>query len=136
MKKTLLIVLFACIGLISCEKEVYVPSEEIPNQTILLYVNPADWVLQSDRETYSVRLPVSDIDRATFENDDISMMISRGDNDVYDRMPFTDYGVSYQYDITPGFVTLYIQNTGTNQSTPEKPNYRTRVKIVLVTSSL
>lgn len=137
MKKSILLLLFiATIGLVSCEKEVYVPNDTIPNLTFLDYVQPNEWQYNSTTQTYSVNIPASEIDRETFENDDVSLMISRGDNDTYDKIPFVYDGLSWSYDITPGNVTLYIQTSGTNAEIPARPNYTTRVKVVIVRSSL
>ncbi|SDM79608.1 hypothetical protein [Pedobacter antarcticus] len=138
MKKTVLIMLLSIVtlGISSCKKEVFVPNDGIPNQTLLKYVASGDWRISPDNNTYSVTIPVGEIDRGTFENDNISLMISRGDNDVYDGMPYSDEasGDNYSFDITPGSVTIYYQNK--YSVPPARPNLVTRVKIVLTTSSL
>lgn len=134
MKKSILLLLFiASIGLVSCEKEVYVPNDNI---TFLDYVQPNDWQYDSSTQTYSVNIPAPEIDGDTFENDDISLMVSRGNNDVYDKIPFVYDGLSWSFDITTGNITLYVQTSGTAPEVPVKPNYITRVKVVIVRSSL
>ena len=136
MKKYVLFLLLACVGLSSCKKEVLVADDRLPNQTVLKYVAPSQWVSEDNGETLSVVLPVSQIDKATFENDDISVMISRGDNDTYEKIPFVYNAQSYSYDITPGTIKLYIQTSGDQNLIPIRPTTTTRVKIVLITSSL
>jgi len=137
MKKYLLLLLCAVtIGLSSCEKEVYIPNDTLPNITILKYVNPNQWLSSDNARTLSIDIPVSEIDRDTFENDDISLMISRQDDDTYEKIPFVYNAQSYSYEVRPGFVTLYIQTSGDSQLIPVRPTATTRVKIVLVRSSL
>jgi len=137
MKKYLLLLLCTVtIGLSSCEKEVYIPNDTLPNITILKYVNPNQWLSSDNARTLSIDIPVSEIDRDTFENDDISLMISRQDDDTYEKIPFVYNAQSYSYEVRPGFVTLYIQTSGDSQLIPVRPSSTTRVKIVLVRSSL
>ena len=137
MKKYLLLLLCTVtIGLSSCEKEVYIPNDTLPNQTIIKYVNSNQWISSSNGQELSVDIPVGEIDRDTFENDDISLMISRQDDDTYEKIPFVYNAQSYSYEVRPGFVTLYIQTSGDNQLIPVRPTATTRVKIVLITSSL
>jgi hypothetical protein len=136
MKKYILLLLISCAGLASCTKEVIVPNDTLPNITLLRYVNPNEWVLSPDKETLSVRIPVSEIDRDTFANDDISLMISRDDSDTYEKMPFVYEAQSYSYEVAPGLVTIYIQTSGDQILTPKLPERRARVKIVLIRSSL
>jgi hypothetical protein len=137
MKKSLLLLLFvSCIGLVSCQKEVYVPDDTLPNQTILKYVQPNQWVLSPNGTTYTVVIPVSEIDPDTFENDDISIMVSKGDNDTYEPIPAAFNGETYSTLIRPGSVQIDIQTTGDQNLFPNRPVGVTRVKIVLITSSL
>ena len=136
MKKYLLLLFIASIGLSSCTKEVFVPDDTLPNQTIIAYINPNQWIPSSDGYTLSAEIPVSQIDEDTFFNDDISLMISRNDNNIYEKIPFVYDGQAYSYDVAPGSVKLYIQTSGDNILTPVRPTSRVRVKIVLITSSI
>lgn len=137
MKKYLLLVLCSLtLGLSSCTKDVIAPDTGLPNQTILKYVQPNQWIEDSDRQTLSVDIPVGEIDKDTFDNDDISLMISRGNNETYEKIPFVYNGQSYSYEIRPGFVTLYIQTSDNQVVIPVRPQTVTRIKIVLITSSL
>lgn len=121
----------------SCKKEVIAPNNNgIPNLTLLKYINPGDWVQSANKETYSVTIPVSEIDRGTFENDEVALSIARSDVDFYDKMPFVDNAVSYTYSYTTGSVTLYLQKTNDANVFPDRPTTKTRVKIVLITSNL
>jgi len=137
MKKYLLLILCSLtLGLSSCTKEVIAPDTGLPNQTILKYVQPNQWIATANEQELSVDIPVGEIDRDTFENDDISLMISRGDNDIYEKIPFVINAQSYSYEVRPGFVTLYIQTSGDSILRPVRPSTVTRIKIVLITSSL
>ncbi|SEA80798.1 hypothetical protein [Pedobacter hartonius] len=136
MKKYLLLLLISCVGLASCKKEVLVQDDTLPNLTVLKYVTPSQWIPSNNGYTLSVDIPVAELDEDTFENDDVSLMISRQDDNTYEKIPFVYDGQAYSYEIRPGFVTLYIQTSGDNILTPITPTTRTRVKIVLITSSL
>ena len=137
MKKYLLLILCSLtLGVSSCTKEVIAPDTGLPNQTILKYVQPNQWISTANEQELSVDIPVGEIDRDTFENDDISLMISRGDNDTYEKIPFVVNAQSYSYEVRPGFVTLYIQTSGDSILKPVRPSTVTRIKIVLITSSL
>lgn len=137
MKKYILLLLsITAIGLSSCKKEVINPNNGPPNITILKYINPGDWQLSADQQTYSVVLPVSQIDQATFDNDEVALSISRLDNNLYDKMPFVDNAESYSYTYTPGSVTVYLQTTSDKNLTPIRPTNKARIKIVLLTSNL
>jgi len=136
MKKYLLLLLISCVGLASCKKEVLVQDDTLPNLTVLKYVTPSQWIPSNNGYTLSVDIPVSELDEDTFINDDVSLMISRQDDNTYEKIPFVYDGQAYSYEIRPGFVTLYIQTSGDNVLTPITPTTRTRVKIVLITSSL
>lgn len=137
MKRYLLLLLCTItIGMSSCKKEVLLTDNSLPNITILKYVTPSQWVASANGYTLSVDIPVSAIDRDTFENDDISLMISRKDDDTYEKIPFVYDAQSYSYEVRPGFVTLYIQTSGDAVLTPVRPTSTTRVKVVLVRSSL
>jgi len=137
MKKYILLLLCTItVGLSSCTKEVIVPNDTLPNKTILKYVNSNQWIPTSNGQELNVDIPVGEIDRDTFENDEISVMISRGDNDTYEKIPFVYNAQSYSYEIRPGFINLSIQTSGDTNLIPTRPTSTTRVKIVLITSSL
>ncbi len=137
MKKSILLLLFiASIGLVSCEKEVYVPNDTIPNITFVDYIQPDKWSYNATDQSYSFTIDAPEIDKATFDNDDVSLMISRGDDSVYDKIPFVYDGLSWSYDITLGHVTLYVQTSGTSPEIPAKPTTTTKVKVVIIRSSL
>ena len=136
MKKYLLLILCTVtLGLSSCTKEVLV-SNDLPNITLLKYVNPTQWISSPNGQELTVDIPVSEIDRDTFENDDISLMISRDDSDTYEKMPFVYNALTYSYEVRPGFVTVYIQTSGDQILVPARPTTRARIKIVLIRSSL
>lgn len=138
MKKTILLLLVTCIGLVSCKKDNYTPGNNLPpNLTLLKYINANAWKpTNSSGQTLAVTIAVPELTRATFENDEVALSISRGDNDVYTKMPFVDAAVSYTYDIQPGFITLFIQTTNDKTLIPPTPTFVSRLKIVLITSSL
>lgn len=137
MKRSILLLLFiATIGLVSCEKEVYVPNDTLPNITFLDYIEPNEWQYNSSNQTYNFNLDAPEIDKATFENDDVSLMISRGNTDYYEKIPFVYDGLSWSYEISQGKILVSVQTSGTSPQIPAKPTTTTRVKVVIVRSSL
>ena len=137
MKKALL--LFFCaatVMLSSCKKTVYVPDETLPNQTILINIQPNAWQASANGETLSAHLEVPELDDDTFANDDVSLMISRFSNNVYEKIPFVYDGLSYSYSITPGAIDIDIQTSDDQNRIPTRPTTVTVVKVVLITSSL
>ncbi|MET1057482.1 MAG: hypothetical protein ABWY16_19365 [Pedobacter sp.] len=135
MKKYLLLLFIAAVGLSSCKKEVLV-ANDLPNITLLKYINPNQWLSSSDGRSLTVGIPVAEIDRDTFENDDISLMISRNDSDTYEKMPFVYNGQTYSYTVEPGIVTIDVQTSDAQNTIPVRPTQTARVKIVLIRSSL
>lgn len=135
MKKYLLLLFIASVGLSSCKKEVLV-SNDLPNITLLKYINPNQWLPSTDGRSLTAEIRVTEIDRDTFENDDVSLMISRDNSDTYEKMPFVYNGQTYSYTVEPGIVTIDIQTSDAQNTFPLRPTLQARVKIVLIRSSL
>ncbi|MGY3054758.1 hypothetical protein ACVWYG_002967 [Pedobacter sp. UYEF25] len=140
MKKlTILFFCVATLSLASCKKqEVYAPDPVLPNKTIITYINPADWVQDTDGRTLYSILNLSDVlDAATFENDGILVYISRADDNTYEQIPNV-YGLeSYSYLVDKTKRTLEIDLQRSDSATyPTARTTKTRVKIVFVTSQI
>lgn len=142
MKKlSILLFCVATLSLASCKKqEVYVPATDttLPNKTIITYINPGDWVQDTDGRTLYSILNLSDVlDPATFENDGILVYISRADDNTYEQIPNV-YGLeSYSYLVDKTKRTLEIDLQRSDSATyPAARTTKTRVKIVFVTSQI
>ena len=135
MKKlTLLLICIASLGLASCKKDTIVQNSSANNLTIIKYIEPSQWVLSSDGLTYSATLTDNRIDARTFEDDGILTYISRGNNNIYEQLPFVYNVDAYSYSVTQGALTIDIQSSDNQDVQPIKPTTRTRVKIVLIES--
>jgi len=135
MKKlTILMLCIATLGLASCKKETLV--QNIPNKTIIAYVNPSDWKQDVDGITLYSIINISDVlDEATFEDDGILVYISRGDVDNYEQIPNVYAFNSYSYLVDKVNKTLEIDLQRSDRSSyPAFPTSKTRIKIVLVRS--
>ncbi|RDC56098.1 hypothetical protein DU508_10765 [Pedobacter chinensis] len=132
MKKlTILMLCIATLGLVSCKKETIITPN---NLTIIKYINPSDWKASTDGFTLSAALPDNNIDIRTFENDGILVYISRGDNNVYEQLPFTYDTQAFSYAVSEGRIDIDLQSSDFQHAIPDRPTTRTRVKIVLIES--
>ena len=135
MKKlTILFLCIATLGLASCKKDTIV--QDIPNRTIIAYVNPGDWKQDTDGITLYSVLNISDVlDGITFEDDGILVYISRLDNNTYEQIPNVYNLNSYSYAVDKASGTLELDLQRSDRSTyPSFPTTRMRIKIVIVRS--
>jgi len=103
-----------------------------PNQTIFFDVASGDWTENTANKTYSVNLPIPEIDGQA--NQDYGILVSiSGDGELYEVLPETYGGYAYSYTHNVGNLTLERQVVdGTDAG--DKPEADIRVKIVLVES--
>ncbi|MFW0715928.1 hypothetical protein [Pedobacter sp. N23S346] len=134
MKKlTILMLCIATLGLASCKKDPVVQNGA-NNLTIIKYIQPSEWQSSSNRFTLSAAILDNRIDARTFEDDGVLVYISRGDNNVYEQVPFVYDTNSYSYAISQGRIDLDIQSSDFQEAIPDRPTTVTRVKIVLIES--
>ncbi len=132
MKKfTILMLCIVTLGLASCKKEALVTPN---NLTIVKYINPNDWQSSANRFTLSASLIDSRIDLRTLEDDGILVYVSRGDNGVYEQLPFTYDTQAYSYAASEGRIDIDLQSSDFQEAIPDRPSTVTRVKIVLIES--
>ncbi|KLT65974.1 MULTISPECIES: hypothetical protein [Pedobacter] len=139
MKKlTILMLCIATLGLASCKKDTII--EPSMNKTIIVDVLPSDWVLSSDRNTYSVQLDkitgLSEIDGYHLDNEATIVAISypnaNGNFTSYSALPFVYNLQSYSYTVYIGGILLEAQNSDTQTVAPVRPTTKVRVKITLI----
>jgi len=134
MKKlTILMLCIATLGLASCKKDTIVQNG-VNNLTIIKYIQPNEWKASANGFTLSAALLDNRIDERTFEDDGVLVYISRGDNNVYEQLPFVYDVNSYSYAMSQGRVDLDIQSSDFQNAIPTRPTTVTRVKIVLIES--
>jgi hypothetical protein len=131
MKKiTLLILCIATLGLVSCEKERFIQAPQ--NIVIVKDISPNAWTLSNDGFTYTVNLGISDIDQYHVDNEGTLVYISYNNGGSYTQLPFVYNVDTYSYEVYAGGLSIDIQRSDYQQSTPQKPNGTVRVKIILV----
>lgn len=134
MKRSILLLLFiASIGLVSCKKEVYVPSDTT-NLTILSDIFPKDWVRSPDGLSYYTRISVPENDTYYNQNGAIVVAMSFENLDVYEALPQTYKGYSYRFTYQPGYVTIYLNDPYGDPV--NAPTFESTAKITLLDSKL
>ena len=132
MKKlTILMLCIVTLGLASCKKETLISPN---NLTIIKYINPNDWQSSTNRFTISAALIDSRIDLRTLEDDGILVYVSRGNNGVYEQLPFTYDTQAYSYTVSEGRIDIDIQSSDFQEPFPDRPSTVTKVKVVLLES--
>ncbi len=132
MKKLIILMLcIATLGMASCKKETLVGPN---NLTLIKYINPNDWQTSANRFTISAALIDTRIDLKTLENDGILVYVSRGNNGVYEQLPFTYDTQAYSYAVSEGRIDIDIQSSDFQAAIPDRPTTVTKVKIVLIES--
>lgn len=131
--KFLLLLCIAAIGLSSCEKETLV--QETPNRTVVLTIQPNEWVAYEDGKGYSVDLPIPEIDQFNVEIEGILVYLDHPVNvSSYIQMPYVYSGVSYSYEHFNGGIAVDIQAAEFATRSPNRPTSPIRVKVVLIPS--
>lgn len=137
MKKlTLLLICIATLGLASCEKDTII--NDTPNKTIVVDVNPSDWVLDNARNTYIVQLDkiasFPEIDNYHIENEATLVYVAYPNFTEYSQLPFVYNLSSYSFTVYQGGIEVYIQNSDSQSIDPVRPTTKVRFKVVLIAS--
>src|SRR5690606_26675650 len=110
-----------------CEKK-YV----VPNRTILDQIAPGRWVAGDNGQTFSVGIPMPEIDDYFNEYGAAIVYVSFGTID-YEAITQVFDGVSYHYVTKPGQIVITIESSdGIEPVNP--PDIAMDVKIVLIDS--
>lgn len=133
MKKLLfLIICTTTLGLVSCKKDtVLQPS----NRTIILNIQPNQWVSADNGGTFTVDLNVPEIDQLNVDIEGILVYIDHPVNESsYIQLPYVFAGTSYSYEQFNGGIAIDIQRAEFATQNPGRPTAPIRVKVVLIPS--
>jgi hypothetical protein len=132
-QKILLLLCMATLGLASCKKDNII--QETPNRTIILTVQPDQWVAYANGKGYSFDLDIPEVDQTNVDIEGILVYVDHPENvDSYIQLPYTYAGDSYSYQQVTGGITLDIQRSEYTTGVPVKPTAPIRVKVVLIPS--
>jgi hypothetical protein len=136
MKKfTILMLCIATLGLASCKKDTIVqPGNAI--LTVVKDISTNAWVLSNDGKTFSADISVPEIDQYHIDNEGTLVYISYNSGASYIALPFVYNVDAYSYEVYKGGVSIDVQSSDYQATTPIKPTSTVRVKIVLVGNDL
>lgn len=131
--KILLLVCMATLGLASCKKDTIV--QETQNRTIILTVQPDQWIAYANGKGYSADLDIPEVDQINVDIEGILVYVDHPENvDSYIQLPYVYAGDSYSYQQVNGGITLDIQASEYSTVPAVKPTQPIRVKVVLIPS--
>jgi len=136
MKKlTILMLCIATLGLASCKKDTIVqPGNAI--LTVVKDISPNAWVLSNDGKTFTADISVPEIDQYHIDNEGTLVYISYNSGASYIALPFVYNVDAYSFEVYKGGVSIDVQSSDYQATTPIKPTSTVRVKIVLVGNDL
>lgn len=136
MKKfTILMLCIATLGLASCKKDTIVqPGNAI--LTVVKDISPNAWVLSNDQKTFTADISVPEIDQYHVDNEGTLVYISYNSGASYIALPFVYNVDAYSFEVYKGGVSIDVQSSDYQATTPIKPTSTVRVKIVLVGNDL
>lgn len=136
MKKlTILMLCIATLGLASCKKDTIVqPGNAI--LTVVKDISPNAWVLSNDQKTFTADISVPEIDQYHIDNEGTLVYISYNSGASYIALPFVYNVDAYSFEVYKGGVSIDVQSSDYQATTPIKPTSTVRVKIVLVGNDL
>lgn len=134
MKKLLLLLLCTTtLGLVSCKKDTVI--QETPNRTIIINIQPNQWVRSSDSKTYTAEINIPEIDAPNVDIEGILVYLDHPVNqDSYIQLPYTFGGSAYSYEHFEGGIAIDIQRSTFATENPAQPTVPIRLKVVLIPS--
>jgi hypothetical protein len=134
MKKTiLLLICTATLGLVSCKKDTII--QETPNRTFVYTVQPNQWTLTNDGETYTTELRIDEIDQISIDDEGTLVYVANPSTaNIYRQLPYVYNVDAYSYEIYPGGIKISIESSDFQNRNPIRPTQSVQVKIVLIPS--
>jgi hypothetical protein len=134
MKRILLLLIAtATLGLASCKKDTII--QEVPNKTILLTINPQDWVASENGSTFSIRKSIPEINAENIEIGGILVYLDHPVNvNSNIQLPYVFEGISYSYEQLQGALSIDIQAADFPNKKPNRPTVKMFLKVVLIPS--
>lgn len=132
--RILLLLCTITLGLSSCKKDTIV--QDTPNRTIILTVQPNQWVAYANGKGFSADLDIPEVDQINVSTEGILVYVDHPENaDSYIQLPYVYAGDSYSYQQVVGGITIDIQASEFSTIAPVKPTVPIRVKVVLIPSN-
>ena len=131
--KLLLLLCIASLGLASCKKDTYI--QDTPNRTIILTIQPNEWVIANEGRTITTDLEIPEIDQFNVDVEGILVYLDHPVNENgYIALPYTYSGNSYSFEHFTGGIAVDIQRSEFSTQNPLRPTVPIRVKVVLIPS--
>ncbi|RZK81384.1 MAG: hypothetical protein EOO92_04690 [Pedobacter sp.] len=134
MKKLLLLLLCTTtLGLVSCKKDTII--QETPNRTIIINIQPNQWIASTDRRTYTADINIPEIDRLNVDTEGLLVYLDHPVNvNSYIQLPYVFSGAAYSYEQFEGGIAIDIQRSEFATQNPSPPTVPIRLKVVLIPS--
>ncbi|MES2827436.1 MAG: hypothetical protein V4687_04760 [Bacteroidota bacterium] len=134
MKKLLFLILCTTtLGLVSCKKDTII--QETSNRTIILNIQPNQWVSVDNGRGYTVDLNIPEIDQLNVDIEGILVYLDHPVNvNSYIQLPYVFSGSAYSYEQFRGGIAVDIQRSEFTTQNPTRPTVAIRVKVVLIPS--
>jgi hypothetical protein len=131
--KLLLLLCIASLGLASCKKDTYI--QDTPNRTIILTIQPNQWVIANEGRTITTDLEIPEIDQFNVDVEGILVYLDHPVNENgYIALPYNYSGNSYSFEHFNGGIAIDIQRSEFTTQNPARPTVPIRVKVVLIPS--
>jgi hypothetical protein len=118
---------------VSCKKDNII--QETPNRTIILDIQPNQWVRDADGGTITASLGIDEIDKPNVDIEGILVYIDHPvDVNSYIQLPYTFAGSVFSYEHFIGGIRIDIQRSEYATVNPQMPTEKIRVKVVLIPS--
>lgn len=134
MKKLLFLILCTTtLGLVSCKKDTII--QETSNRTIILNIQPNQWVQVDNGRGYTVDLNIPEIDQLNVDIEGILVYLDHPVNvNSYIQLPYVYSGSAFSYEQFRGGIAVDIQRSEFATQNPTRPTVPIRVKVVLIPS--
>jgi hypothetical protein len=131
-QKLLLLLCIASLGLSSCKKDNII--EETSNRTIILTIQPNQWVSTNNGRNFTAEIGIKEIDQLNVDIEGILVYLDHPvDVNSYIALPYVYGGASYSYEHYNGGVAIDIQWSDAALN-PSHPTVPVRMKVVLIPS--
>lgn len=134
MKRSfILLICLVTLGLTSCKKDTII--QETPNRTIIIDIQPNQWVKSTDGFTYTATLNVPEIDQITVDDEGVLVYLPHPVNaDSYIALNYTFDTQAYSYEIFNGGIAIDLQSSDFQNAVPTPPTGVLRAKIIILPS--
>jgi hypothetical protein len=109
--------------------------QETPNRTIIINIQPNQWLPSSNGRTFTAEINIPEIDALNVDIEGILVYLDHPVNQSsYIQLPYVYEGASYSYEHFNGGIAIDIQRSTFATENPTKPTVPIRLKVVLIPS--